>query len=39
MSGSTWITATKLFTVVDLSTVWVVANLYEKDFLSSARWQ
>ena len=25
-------TATKLFTVVDLSTVWVVANLYEKDF-------
>ena len=32
-------TATKLFTVVDLSTVWVVANLYEKDFLSSARWQ
>ena len=23
---------TKLFTVVDLSTVWVVANLYEKDF-------
>ena len=24
--------ATKLFTVVDLSTVWVVANLYEKDF-------
>lgn len=25
-------TATKLFTVVNLSTVWVVANLYEKDF-------
>jgi hypothetical protein len=25
-------TATKLFTVVDLSTVWVVADLYEKDF-------
>ena len=25
-------TATKLFTVVDLSTVWVVANVYEKDF-------
>jgi cobalt-zinc-cadmium efflux system membrane fusion protein len=25
-------TATKLFTVVDLSTVWVVANLYEKNF-------
>jgi RND family efflux transporter MFP subunit len=24
--------ATKLFTVVDLSTVWVVAELYEKDF-------
>ncbi len=24
--------ATKLFTVSDLSTVWVVANLYEKDF-------
>jgi len=24
--------ATKLFTVVDLSTVWIVANLYEKDF-------
>ena len=24
--------ATKLFTVVDLSTVWVVANLYEQDF-------
>jgi membrane fusion protein, heavy metal efflux system len=24
--------ATKLFTVVDLSTVWVVADLYEKDF-------
>ena len=24
--------AAKLFTVVDLSTVWVVANLYEKDF-------
>ncbi len=24
-------TATKMFTVVDLSTVWVVANLYEKD--------
>lgn len=24
--------ATKLFTVVDLATVWVVANLYEKDF-------
>jgi membrane fusion protein, heavy metal efflux system len=24
--------ATKLFSVVDLSTVWVVANLYEKDF-------
>ena len=24
--------ATKLFTVVDLSTVWVVASLYEKDF-------
>ena len=24
--------ATKLFTIVDLSTVWVVANLYEKDF-------
>jgi membrane fusion protein, heavy metal efflux system len=24
--------ATKLFTVLDLSTVWVVANLYEKDF-------
>jgi cobalt-zinc-cadmium efflux system membrane fusion protein len=24
--------ATKLFTVVDLSTVWVVANLYERDF-------
>lgn len=24
--------ATKLFTVVDLSTVWVVANVYEKDF-------
>jgi len=24
--------ATKLFTVVDLSSVWVVANLYEKDF-------
>jgi membrane fusion protein, heavy metal efflux system len=24
--------ATKLFTVVDLSAVWVVANLYEKDF-------
>ncbi len=24
--------ATKLFTVVDLSRVWVVANLYEKDF-------
>jgi Barrel-sandwich domain of CusB or HlyD membrane-fusion/Cupredoxin-like domain len=24
--------ATKLFTVVDLTTVWVVANLYEKDF-------
>jgi cobalt-zinc-cadmium efflux system membrane fusion protein len=24
--------ATKLFTVVDLSTVWVIANLYEKDF-------
>lgn len=25
-------TATRLFTVVDLSTVWVVADLYEKDF-------
>jgi membrane fusion protein, heavy metal efflux system len=25
-------TATKLFTVVDLSTVWVVADVYEKDF-------
>jgi cobalt-zinc-cadmium efflux system membrane fusion protein len=25
-------TATKLFTVVDLSTAWVVADLYEKDF-------
>jgi len=25
-------TAAKLFTVVDLSTVWVVADLYEKDF-------
>ena len=25
-------TATKLFTVVDLSTVWVVADMYEKDF-------
>ena len=25
-------TTAKLFTVVDLSTVWVVANLYEKDF-------
>jgi len=25
-------TATKLFTVVDLSTVWVVADLYERDF-------
>jgi predicted dinucleotide-binding enzyme len=25
-------TVTKLFTVVDLSTVWVVADLYEKDF-------
>ena len=25
-------TATKLFTVVDLSTVWIVANVYEKDF-------
>jgi membrane fusion protein, heavy metal efflux system len=25
-------TATKLFTVVDLSTVWIVADLYEKDF-------
>jgi cobalt-zinc-cadmium efflux system membrane fusion protein len=25
-------TATQLFTVVDLSTVWVVANLYEQDF-------
>ena len=25
-------TATKLFTVVDLSTVWVLADLYEKDF-------
>lgn len=25
-------TTTKLFTVVDLSTVWVVANAYEKDF-------
>jgi cobalt-zinc-cadmium efflux system membrane fusion protein len=25
-------TATKLFTVVDLSTVWVVANLYDKNF-------
>ena len=24
--------ATNLFTVVDLSTIWVVANLYEKDF-------
>ena len=24
--------ATKLFTVVDLSTVWIVASLYEKDF-------
>jgi cobalt-zinc-cadmium efflux system membrane fusion protein len=24
--------ATKLFTVLDLSTIWVVANLYEKDF-------
>jgi cobalt-zinc-cadmium efflux system membrane fusion protein len=24
--------ATQLFTVVDLSTVWIVANLYEKDF-------
>lgn len=24
--------ATKLFTVIDLSTVWVVADLYEKDF-------
>jgi len=24
--------ATKLFTIVDLSSVWVVANLYEKDF-------
>jgi len=24
--------ATKLFTVVDLSTVWIVADLYEKDF-------
>jgi len=24
--------ATRLFTVVDLSTVWVVANVYEKDF-------
>jgi membrane fusion protein, heavy metal efflux system len=24
--------ATRLFTVLDLSTVWVVANLYEKDF-------
>jgi cobalt-zinc-cadmium efflux system membrane fusion protein len=24
--------ATKLFTVVDLSTVWIVANVYEKDF-------
>ena len=26
--------ATKLFTVVDLSTVWVVADVYEKDFAS-----
>jgi len=26
--------ATKLFTVVDLSTVWIVADLYEKDFAS-----
>lgn len=26
--------ATELFTVVDLSTVWVVADLYEKDFAS-----
>ena len=25
-------TASKLFTVVDLSTVWIVANVYEKDF-------
>jgi RND family efflux transporter MFP subunit len=25
-------TATKLFTVIDLSTVWVVADVYEKDF-------
>jgi membrane fusion protein, heavy metal efflux system len=25
-------TATKLFTIVDLSTVWIVANVYEKDF-------
>ena len=25
-------TATKLFTVVDLSTVWIVADVYEKDF-------
>jgi membrane fusion protein, heavy metal efflux system len=25
-------TATKLFTVVDLSSVWIVADLYEKDF-------
>jgi membrane fusion protein, heavy metal efflux system len=28
-------TATKLFTVVDLSTVWVVADVYEKDFLAA----
>ena len=26
--------ATRLFTVVDLSTVWVVADVYEKDFAS-----
>ena len=25
-------TATRLFTIVDLSTVWIVANVYEKDF-------
>ena len=28
--------ATKLFTVVDLSTVWIVADLYERDFSESA---
>jgi cobalt-zinc-cadmium efflux system membrane fusion protein len=32
-------TASKLFTVVDLSTVWVVADLCTKRLLQSSRWQ